>query len=178
MIIAIQDRMRGPSTTEECSRDMQYQNPDPRFDSLVDQLNIDGIAFETANEGTGSLEQSLSSTLSSAHDHSGLNVGLVFLDSTPELRDLAQDLNLATGIETIYIRTPDVAIATSEKFPRSSIEAGQLASVRASSYEDGVAQFLQEASSRQLDWISVLIAVAVVLIVTCGATAIQNWRQA
>lgn len=160
---------------------MQYQNPDPRFESLVEQLNIDGIAFETINDETIALKRSLVTALESAHEKSDVNVGLVFLDSTPphvpNLRDLAQDLHLATGIETIYIRTPEVAIATSEEFHRSALEAGQIAAVQASNYEDGVTRFLQEASSQQLSWPLALLAVAAVLIVACCVTVAQNFRQ-
>lgn len=161
---------------------MQYQNPDPRFESLVGQLNSDGIAFETVNDGTGRLEQSLFRTLEDAHEGTGHNVGLVFLDSTPphvpNLRDLAQDLHLATGIETIYIRTPDVAIAASEKFHRSALEAGQLAAVQANDCQDGVARFLQEVSTQQLSWPLTPLAIAAVLILACAATVAQSVRQA
>lgn len=161
---------------------MQYQNPDPRFESLVGQLNDDGIAFETFNDESDRLELSLTATLADTFESTGANVGLVFLDSTPahipNLRDLAQDLHLATGIETIYIRTPDVAIATSEKFHRSALEAGQLAAVQTHDYQDGVARFLQEASTQQLSWPLAPLAIVAVLILACGATIIQSIRQA
>lgn len=160
---------------------MQYQNADPRFESLAGQLSDDGIAFETVNDETGRLEQSLTTTLEDAHEGAASDVGLVFLDSTPphvpDLRDLAQDLHLATGIETIYIRTPDVAIATSEKFDRSALEAGQLASVQTLDYQDGVARFLEEASTQQLGWTLVLPAITAVLIFACAATVAQSLRQ-
>ncbi len=134
--------------------------------SLVHQLREDNIALEVANEG---LEKHIADALPENH-------GVVVLEHTPphipNVRDLAQDLANETGIDTVIVRTPDVAIAVSSSLTRAQVEQGERAMVAQPDYGDGLRAFLSTSTQTQPAWLPIFLAIVVVTTVVIVA----SWR--
>lgn len=134
--------------------------------SLIHQLREDNIALEVANEG---LEKHIADALPENH-------GVVVLEHTPphipNVRDLAQDLANETGIDTVIVRTPDVAIAVSNSLTRAQVEQGERAMVAQPDYGDGLRAFLSTSTQTQPAWLPIFLAIVVVTTVVIVA----SWR--
>ncbi|WKD57647.1 hypothetical protein CAPI_05480 [Corynebacterium capitovis DSM 44611] len=137
--------------------------------SLESQLEEDGVAFaDTAPVNTG-IEASVLRALSSTDVSSLGSVGFVALAATPEqpadMRDIAHDLSSATGLDTVVVRTPDVAMAVSSKLTRAQVERAQVAMVKEKEYGASVTAFAQASRHETTPWVplSMLLAVVVVL---------------
>ncbi|PLA13632.1 Rv1476 family membrane protein [Corynebacterium riegelii] len=134
--------------------------------SLIHQLREDNIALEVANEG---LEKHIADALPENH-------GVVVLEHTPphipNVRDLAQDLANETGIDTVIVRTPDVAIAVSSSLTRAQVEQGERAMVAQPDYGDGLRAFLSTSTQTQPAWLPIFLAIVVVTTVVIVA----SWR--
>ena len=134
--------------------------------SLVHQLREDNIALQVANED---LENHVANALPENH-------GLVILEHTPphipDVRDLAQDLANEMGIDTVIVRTPDVAIAVSNSLTRAQVEQGERAMVAQPDYGDGLRAFLSTSTQTQPAWLPIFLAIVVVTTVVIVA----SWR--
>ena len=119
-----------------------------------------------ANEG---LEKHIADALPENH-------GVVVLEHTPphipNVRDLAQDLANETGIDTVIVRTPDVAIAVSSSLTRAQVEQGERARVAQPDYGDGLRAFLSTSTQTQPAWLPIFLAIVVVTTVVIVA----SWR--
>ncbi|OFT85871.1 DUF6676 family protein [Corynebacterium sp. HMSC29G08] len=136
--------------------------------SLIYQLREDNIALEVANEG---LEKDIAEALPENH-------GVVVLEHTPphipNVRDLAQDLANETGIDTVIVRTPDVAIAVSSSLTRAQVEQGERAMVAQPDYGDGLRAFLSTSTQTQPAWLPIVLAIAFV----AAVVVVASWRAA
>ena len=133
---------------------------------LVHQLREGNIALQVADED---LENHVASTLPE-------NYGLVILEHTPshipDVRDLAQDLANETGIDTVIVRTPDIAIAVSNSLTRAQVEQGERAMVAQSDYGDGLRAFLSTSTQTQPAWPPILLAIVFV----AAVVIVASWR--
>ena len=152
----------------------------PPLDSLAAQLRQDGIALGDVAGPQDQLRADLARALAEAPGEAGV----VVLDATPlhgaQLRDLAQDLQIETGLDTVLIRTPHLAIGVSEDYTRAQIEHAQRAMVAEPDYGTGVAQFFATAESFALPWgtVGLVVAVVVALIIATSVLASRRSSQA
>ncbi|MHA2789004.1 Rv1476 family membrane protein [Corynebacterium sp. S7] len=147
-------------------------NYDPQ--SLAEQLRQDGVAFGSDNINNWALEESLFGTLDQM---AGLNlpdIGVVVLEdvsqSSAQLRDLAQDMNLATGIDTVVVRTPNSVAVASDTLNRAEIENAQQALMGEPDYATGLYAFAESVAGFNIPWAAVslvaVLAIAVVIVAT------------
>ena len=146
---------------------------------LVVQLRKDGIAFGADNPVNPALEADLLEALTDVGASGGSaadEVNIVVLEHTPQhvpqLRDLAQDLQIETGAETVLIRTPHAAVGVSDDLTRAQIEQGQRAMASQPDYADGVLAFFAEADGLSVPWMGVAAAVFLVVVLVVTATVI------
>ena len=132
---------------------------------LVKQLREDRVALEVPNQ---TLEDHVAGALNPG-------TGLVILERTPAhipaVRDLAQDLSMATGLDTVIVRTPHVAIAVSDSLTRAQVERGERAMVAQPDYGDGVRAFLSTSMETQPAW----PAIALIIAAVAAAVVVASW---
>ncbi|MEH0146137.1 DUF6676 family protein [Corynebacterium sp. Q4381] len=141
------------------------------FATLADQLRASGAAFGREEEGSAQVREAMGQVLDSA-------TGIVLLDHTPEhvpqLRDLAQDLANETGLDTVIVRTPHVAIGVSDTLSRAEVEEGQRAMAAQQDPVAGLADFYAASSAFSVPWgafaVAVTVAVALIIAATVAAT--------
>lgn len=142
--------------------------------NLAAQLEQDGIAFTTSNPANWQLEAHLDATLDSLDAPELAPMGVVVVERTPDrladLRDIAQDLVLATDYDTVIVRSPGGAGVVSEHLTRAEIEAGQRAMLSQPDYGEGLRAFVAEAQSLSIPWGAVAVAALLVIAAVCAAT--------
>lgn len=157
------------------------------LDVLAYQLRNGGIAFGAGAESDAKLAEQLAGAIDEAAPNAGLGteqVGVVVLGHTPapapDIRDVAQDLQRATGLDTVLVRTPDVVIGVSEKFTRAQVEIGERAMASQHDYASGVATFLRAAGDFEPAWLPLgllaVVVVAICIAATLAALAINHRR--
>lgn len=138
------------------------------FGSLAEQLRATGVAFESENNVTPQIRASIERVRAN-------DTGMVVLDSTPqhvpELRDLAQDLARDTGLNTVVVRTPHVAIGVSDSMTRAEVEEGQRAMVAQLDPAVGLQDFYAAADGFHVPW----ALVAALIFVTSALIAASTW---
>lgn len=137
------------------------------FPSLAEQLRDSGAAFSREGEGAAQTREALEHLLDDA-------TGIVILDHTPEhvpqLRDLAQDLANETGLDTVIVRTPHVAIGVSDTLTRAEVEEGQRAMAAQPDPVAGLTEFYAASQSLNVPWgmftVGVVVVAAIIILAT------------
>ena len=103
------------------------------LEELVSQLASSSVAFGTDNPVNAELGPALEDALADANTDSFDPTGMIVLEQTPpviaDLRDLAQDATAETGLDTVLVRTPQVAVGVSDSLTRAQVERGERAMV-------------------------------------------------
>ncbi|RNE49170.1 DUF6676 family protein [Corynebacterium alimapuense] len=144
--------------------------------NLAQQLQEDSVAFgnpDAVNMGAG-LEPGLVSAVTHAESIDVGPVGVVVLDFTPnitaDLRDIAQELLMATDLDTIIVRAPGTGAIVSETHSRSAIESAQHAFLGNPNIEEGTFYFLDQLANAGANWflmgLFALFAIALVIALT------------
>lgn len=137
------------------------------FATLARQLRESGAAFEHEGEETAQVREALGQVLDDA-------TGIVLLDHTPEhvpqLRDVAQDLANETGLDTVIVRTPHVAIGVSDALTRAEVEEGQRAMVAQPDPVAGLADFYAASGAFTVPWGAFAAAVAIAVTLAVSTT--------
>lgn len=141
------------------------------FPSLAEQLRTSGVAFEREGEAVAQIRETVGQVRNSA-------TGIVFLDHTPEhvphLRDLAQDLANETGLDTVIIRTSNVAVGVSDTLTRAEVEEGQRAMVGQADPANGLSEFYAASNGFDVPWVgltaAMIIAAVLIIAVTVSTT--------
>lgn len=139
---------------------------------LSAQLREDQLAIGP-NADFGRIQESeLLDVLSVSNQESGAGVdgradfGLALIDvpfgKAADLRDVAQELQLNTEIETIVVRTPTAGAAVSELHSRAELEAAESAFAHVQT-STGFHNFVDTLSSTPIQWSVVAIALTVVI---------------
>ena len=147
---------------------------------LSTQLREDQLAIGPNAEFGRMQESELLDVLSVSNQESGLGVyggadfGLALIDvpvgKAADLRDVAQELQLNTEIETIVVRTPTAGAAVSEFYSRAELEAAESAFAHVQT-STGLHNFVDELSGTPIQWGIVAIALAIVI----AAALITSW---
>ena len=147
------------------------------LEELVSQLSSSSVAFGTDNPVNAALDPALEDALAEANLDPA---GMIVLEQTPpviaDLRDLAQDAAAETGLDTVLVRTPQVAVGVSDSLTRAQVERGERAMVAEPDYVAGVHAFADAANGFSLNWPLVVAAVLVVLAAVAAAAAFSARR--
>ena len=147
------------------------------LEELVSQLASSSVAFGTDNPVNAALGPALEDALAEANLDPA---GMIVLEQTPpviaDLRDLAQDAAAETGLDTVLVRTPQVAVGVSDSLTRAQVERGERAMVAEPDYVAGVHAFADAANGFSLNWPLVVAAVLVVLAAVAAAAAFSARR--
>ncbi|MBA1835665.1 MULTISPECIES: DUF6676 family protein [Corynebacterium] len=147
------------------------------LEELVSQLASSSVAFGTDNPVNAELGPALEDALAEANLDPA---GMIVLEQTPpviaDLRDLAQDAAAETGLDTVLVRTPQVAVGVSDSLTRAQVERGERAMVAEPDYVAGVHAFADAANGFSLNWPLVVAAVLVVLAAVAAAAAFSAHR--
>ena len=148
------------------------------LEELVSQLASSSVAFGTDNPVNAELGPALQAALA---DASLDPAGMIVLEQTPpviaDLRDLAQDAAAETGLDTVLVRTPQVAVGVSDSLNRAQVECGERAMAAEPDYVAGVHAFADAANLFSVNWPLVVAAVLVVLAAVAAAAAFSARRR-
>ena len=140
------------------------------LEELVSQLASSSVAFGTDNPVNAELGPALEDALAEANLDPA---GMIVLEQTPpviaDLRDLAQDAAAETGLDTVLVRTPQVAVGVSDSLTRAQVERGERAMVAEPDYVAGVHAFADAANGFTVNW---PLAVAVVVLALAAVAAV------
>ena len=141
------------------------------LEEIVSQLASSPVAFGTDNPVNAELGPALQAALA---DASLDPAGMIVLEQTPpviaDLRDLAQDAAAETGLDTVLVRTPQVAVGVSDSLTRAQVERGERAMAAEPDYVAGVHAFADAAESFSVNW---PLAVAVIVVVLAAVAAVS-----
>ncbi|WP_269509836.1 Rv1476 family membrane protein [Corynebacterium faecium] len=147
------------------------------LEELVSQLASSSVAFGTDNPVNAELGPALEDALAEANLDPA---GMIVLEQTPpvlaDLRDLAQDAAAETGLDTVLVRTPQVAVGVSDSLNRAQVERGERAMAAEPDYVAGVHAFADAANLFSVNWLLVVAAVLVVLAAVAAAAAFSARR--
>ena len=147
------------------------------LEELVSQLSSSSVAFGTDNPVNAALGPALEDALAEANLDPA---GMIVLEQTPpviaDLRDLAQDAAAETGLDTVLVRTPQVAVGVSDSLNRAQVERGERAMAAEPDYVAGVHAFADAANLFSVNWPLVVAAVLVVLAAVAAAAAFSARR--
>ncbi|MCG7237230.1 DUF6676 family protein [Corynebacterium sp. ACRQP] len=148
------------------------------LEELVSQLSSSSVAFGTDNPVNAALGPALEDALAEANLDPA---GMIVLEQTPpviaDLRDLAQDAAAETGLDTVLVRTPQVAVGVSDSLNRAQVECGERAMAAEPDYVAGVHAFADAANLFSVNWPLVVAAVLVVLAAVAAAAAFSARRR-
>ena len=140
------------------------------LEELVSQLASSSVAFGTDNPVNAELGPALEDALAEANLDPA---GMIVLEQTPpvlaDLRDLAQDAAAETGLDTVLVRTPQVAVGVSDSLNRAQVERGERAMAAEPDYVAGVHAFADAANAFTVNW---PLAVAVVVLALAAVAAV------
>ena len=150
------------------------------LEELVSQLASSSVAFGTDNPVNAELGAALEAALADANTVSFGPAGMIVLEQTPpviaDLRDLAQDTAAETGLNTVLVRTPHVAVGVSDSLTRAQVERGERAMVAEPDYVAGVHAFNDAATSFSVNWPLAVAVIVVVLAAVAAVTAFSARR--
>lgn len=151
------------------------------LEELVSQLASSSVAFGSDNPVNAELGAALEAALADANTVSFGPAGMIVLEQTPpviaDLRDLAQDAAAETGLDTVLVRTPQVAVGVSDSLNRAQVERGERAMAAEPDYVAGVHAFADAANLFSVNWPLVVAAVLVVLAAVAAAAAFSARRR-
>lgn len=148
------------------------------LDDLALQLEEDSVAFGpfVPSGKVSDVEPGLIDAVTHAGEGDFGSLGVVVLEHTPahapDLRDVAQDLLLSTGMDTIIVRTPESGAVVSDVHSRAALEQAQYPLLGNPDLVGGVNAFVGEINGWTVSWTSVLAVILVVLALTALAVGV------
>lgn len=147
------------------------------LEELVSQLASYSVAFGTDNPVNAELGPALEDALAEANLDPA---GMIVLEQTPpvlaDLRDLAQDAAAETGLDTVLVRTPQVAVGVSDSLNRAQVERGERAMAAEPDYVAGVHAFADAVNLFSVNWPLAVAVIVVVLAAVAAVTAFSAHR--
>ncbi|MDO5669729.1 MAG: hypothetical protein Q4G50_06975 [Corynebacterium sp.] len=149
------------------------------IDDLARQIDEDSVAFGSfvPAEKMGELEPGLIDAASHAESSGFGSLGVVVLEHTPahtpDLRDIAQDVLVATEVETVIVRAPGSGAIVSDVHSRAEIETAQYPFLADGDVVGGVHRFIDDVNGWSLNWVGILV---VVLLLVAVAAALTAWN--
>lgn len=139
---------------------------------LAHQLSVDQVAFADLPDDPALQDQ----LVEALDEGTGIVIAPPSGETSAGLRDLAQDVLDASGLDTVIVRSPDAVAAVSHVHSRSSLESAQEHLVAQPDYVVGVREFLGEVETFDMPWLT-LAAVAALALLTVVAWAAVSVRS-
>lgn len=132
---------------------------------LSAQLAEDGVAFSNPDLATSAeIQDPIVSTLQDLH---GIAVVDVYPTRLADARDIAQELQDATGLDTVVVQTVRNVSAVSETYSRAAIEATQGDMPQGVNQVELLDRFYAGVDPFGVPWL-LIVAMAVVALVLAG----------
>lgn len=151
----------------------------PDVHGLAEQLADGGVAFGTDNPANvplrGDLETALADVALTATGRTGVIVLEQTGQPTGQLRDLAQDTQALTDLDTVIVRTPASTAAVSDTLTRAQVEKGQYALISEPEYAAGIRAFGAESEGFSVPW-GLVAGTLVVLIGIAAVASVATFR--
>lgn len=145
---------------------------DVDIDDLARQLEEDSVAVGENHEG---LEPALLDAVDHAESGEFGSLGIVVLDHTPphtaDLRDIAQELQLATELGTVLVRTPSSGAVVSEVHTRAELESAQHPLLGNPDIPVATHQFIDQVNAAGINWPLITVLVLALMVAVATATA-------
>lgn len=142
------------------------------IDDLARQLEEDSVAVAA---GYRALEPELLDAVEHAASMDFGSLGVVVLDRTPpqtaDLRDIAQDLQLATDLDTVVVRAPSSGAIVSDVHARAELEAAQHHFLGDPDIPGATHRLIDQVTAAGISWPLVAALILAVVIVVVVATA-------
>ncbi|ART21323.1 hypothetical protein CBE89_07345 [Corynebacterium striatum] len=122
--------------------------------NLSGQLRQDGVAF--SNPRIANDLEIQEEIIKSLHPDHGIAVVDSFSASAADARDIAQDLQLATGLDTVIVQTPTHVSAVSDSLTRANIEAAERAIPRGLDQTSVLEQFYSGTDHFAVHWMAII----------------------
>lgn len=122
--------------------------------NLSGQLRQDGVAF--SNPHIAKDLEIQEEIIKSLHPDHGIAVVDSFSASAADARDIAQDLQLATGLDTVIVQTPTHVSAVSDSLTRANIEAAERAIPRGIDQTSVLEQFYSGTDHFAVHWMAII----------------------
>lgn len=122
--------------------------------NLSGQLRQDGVAF--SNPHIANDLEIQEEIIKSLHPDHGIAVVDSFSASAADARDIAQDLQLATGLDTVIVQTPTHVSAVSDSLTRANIEAAERAIPRGIDQTSVLEQFYSGTDHFAVHWMAII----------------------
>lgn len=138
---------------------------------LSAQLSEDGVAFsnpELAHDAD--VQAPIEAALQDSH---GIAVVDVHPQRLADARDIAQELQDATGLDTVIVQTVRNVSAVSDTYPRAALESVQGDIPQGSNQVALLDQFYAGVDSFGLPWPLIVAAICIV-IAGCGVLVFKN----
>ncbi|WP_293772005.1 DUF6676 family protein [uncultured Corynebacterium sp.] len=147
------------------------------MNALAAQLDADRVAYSNVDLANDSaLQETVGQALRPGE---GIAVVDVYPERVADLRDIAHDLQEATGLDTVIVQAPLNVSAVSGEYSRAAIESSQRSIAPGTAQVDLLAQFHAgvDAASEGggLPW-GLILAAIVVFCVLCAAVALRSAR--
>lgn len=132
---------------------------------LSAQLAEDGVAFSNPDLATNAeIQDPIASTLQDLH---GIAVVDVYPTRLADARDIAQELQDATGLDTVVVQTVRNVSAVSDTYSRAAIEATQGDMPQGVNQVELLDRFYAGVDPFGVPW-PLIVAMAVVVLVLAG----------
>lgn len=133
------------------------------YSAIIAQLESDGVAFHHS-PADKELETKLIDALASHPE--GESLGIVVAGPGEGGRNLAEDVLLATELDSVIVRTPEGATGATNDHTRASFEAALDQMAATGDYVEGLHIFLNEVAEHATNWalIAILLVAAIALV--------------
>lgn len=151
----------------------------PDVHGLAEQLADGGVAFGTDNPANVPLRADVEAALADVALTATGRTGVIILEQTGQptgqLRDLAQDTQALTDLDTVIVRTPASTAAVSDTLTRAQVEKGQYALISEPEYAAGIRAFGAESEGFSVPW-GLVAGTLVVLIGIAAVASVATFR--
>jgi hypothetical protein len=157
--------------------------PDVDLDDLTRQLDEDAVAFGVfvPGEKAAGLEPGLLEAVTHAETTDFGSLGFVVLEHTPpqtaDMRDVAQELLMATDMDTVIVRAPHSGAVVSETHSRAVLEAAQYPFLGNPDIVGAARRFVDDVNAAAASWPSAAILLLVGAVATAAFTALGTSRR-
>ncbi|MCK7660462.1 Rv1476 family membrane protein [Corynebacterium antarcticum] len=149
---------------------------DIQLTDITADLADDGVALGSLGIEYPGLSGALSGVIDNARQSGFGELRFVYLDSPPAVaadqRDVAQDLLIATGADTVILRSPAGGAVVSTDHSRAAIESAQVDLFGNPDLVAGTQAFVDDLSHATVPWQEINIGVGATVLVAVLATVL------
>ncbi|MBC3185538.1 hypothetical protein H7347_02930 [Corynebacterium sp. zg-331] len=149
--------------------------------ALSAQLNEQGVAIHGRGSDNISWRNDLASAIDAAESTGRGSFGLAVLDftpaHTPDLRDIAQELHRAAGLDTVIVRAPSSGATVSSVYSRHDIERAQDEFLATANYTTAVREYPEHLADAPIPWIPLSLTALTACLFTLASTYLRSRRE-